>query len=123
VSSLMGRITHFEITSDSPDAANQFYADAFGWNSEASPFLSGYHLTRTGQGAGIDGAVMSRDYQQQPVILWLEVSDIATSIAAVKAAGGSQAGDINEIPGRGLVAYVADPAGTLFGLKQTISAG
>ena len=114
----MGRITHVEITADEPAQAIRFYRDAFGWSSEESPFLPGYHLVRTGAGAGIDGAVMSRTYQPQPVILWLEVDDIDASLAASAAAGGRQVGEINEIPGEGLVCYLADPTGMLLGLKQ-----
>lgn len=41
-----------------------------------------------------------------------------TSIAASIAAGGQQRGEINELPGEGLVCYIADPTGTLLGLKQ-----
>lgn len=114
----MARIVHFEITSATVDAAARFYEDAFGWSSQESPFLPGYHLLHTGAGDGVDGAVMSSEYQQQPVILWLEVEDIHTSIAATTAAGGRQEGEVNEIPGQGLVCYVSDPAGVLFGLRQ-----
>lgn len=114
----MGRIIHFETTSAAVPATARFYAEAFGWSDEASPFLPGYHLLDTGEGHGIDGAVMSREYQQQAVILWLEVIDIHDVIARTVAAGGEQRGDVNELPGQGLVCYVADPEGTLFGLKQ-----
>lgn len=114
----MGRIIHFEITADSPDTVTQFYADAFGWDNTASPFLPGYYLASTGDGGGIDGAVMSREYRQQAVIIWLEVEDLRASIAAVEAAGGTHSNDINEIPGQGLVTYVTDPGGTLLGLRQ-----
>ncbi len=116
----MGRIVHFEITAAAPDDATRFYREAFGWTGEASPFVPGYHLVATGDGPGIDGAVMSSDYQAQPVILWLEVDDLDASVAAVEAAGGRRAGDVNEIPGQGRVVYVADPTGTLLGLRQPV---
>jgi predicted enzyme related to lactoylglutathione lyase len=116
----MGRVIHFEITADAPEETTRFYEKVFGWDGEASPFLPGYHLVRTGDGSGIDGAVMSREYQHQPVILWLEVDDIRASIAAVEAAGGEREGRVDEIPGQGLVAYVRDPAGMLLGLKQPV---
>ena len=117
----MGRIIHFEITAEAPEAVTRFYADAFGWHSEASPFLPGYHVVDTGEGSGISGAVMSREYRQQPAILWLEVDDVHASVAAVEAAGGRHEGEVSEIPGQGLVTYVSDPGGTLLGLKQPLA--
>ncbi|KAB1650035.1 VOC family protein [Pseudoclavibacter endophyticus] len=116
----MGRIIHFEITADDPESTARFYADAFGWQSETSPFVPGYHLVDTGDGNGINGAVMSREYRRQPAILWLEVDDIRDSVAAVEAAGGRHDGAVNEIPGQGLVTYVTDPSGTAIGLKQPL---
>ena len=117
----MGRIIHFEITAETPEAVTRFYADAFGWRSQASPALPGYHLVDTGEGSGISGAVMSREYREQSAILWLEVDDIHASVAAVATAGGLLDGEVSEIPGEGLVAYVTDPGGTLLGLKQPLA--
>lgn len=114
----MGTIVHFEITAASVPEQTQFFADAFGWVAEPSPFVDDYSLTGTGDGPGIDGAVMSRRYQAQPVILWLQVGDLEETIAAVGRAGGAQAGDITEIPGQGRVCYVTAPDGTVLGLRQ-----
>ncbi|WP_309065236.1 VOC family protein [Microbacterium sp.] len=116
----MGRIIYFETTSESVDTTAQFYAEAFGWRSRSSPHLPGYRLLDTGAGTGIDGAVMSREHSAQPVIVWLEVDDLRAVVADVEAAGGARRGEINEIPGEGLVCYVTDPAGVVFGLKQPI---
>jgi uncharacterized protein len=114
----MGTVIHFEITAADPDRTAGFYAEAFGWETEASPFASGYLLAGTGDGDGIDGAIMSRNHQTQPAILWIEVDDIDASVAAVTAAGGATHGEINEIPGEGRVGYVRDPDGMLLGLRQ-----
>ena len=114
----MGRVIHFEITAADTDRSAAFYAEAFGWTTEASAFAPGYLLAATGDGDGIDGAIMSRDFQTQPAILWIDVDDIQASIAAVKKAGGAEHGEINEIPGQGWVGYVRDPDGTLIGLRQ-----
>ena len=119
----MGRIIHFELTVDDPQASARFYEAAFGWQSEPSPFLPEYLTSLTGEGAGIDGAVMSSRYQQQPVILWIEVDDLAASVAAVESAGGHAVGEVNDIPGQGAVTYVADPQGLLYGLRQPLQIG
>jgi len=114
----MGGVIHFEITSADPQATARFHEAAFGWRATPSPFLPGYLTADTGEGDGIDGAVMSSRYQDQPVIVWIETDDLATTVSAVEAAGGRSAGDVHEIPGQGLVTYVADPSGILYGLRQ-----
>lgn len=114
----MGTIIHLELTSASPEATADFYTRAFGWESTLSPHVPDYLVTRTGEGSGIDSAIMSDRSQTQSTILWIEVTDIVTAIAAVEAAGGSSAGDINDLPGEGRVCYVTDPDGVVIGLKQ-----
>ena len=51
----------------------------------------------------------------------VDVEDIDATIAAVKAAGGNQVGEKNEIPGVGRMAYLADPSGIVFGAMQDTS--
>ena len=114
----MGRVIHFEITADDVERAAGFYAAAFGWKLEPSPFVDGYQLAHTGEGDGIDGAIMARRHQAQPAIVWIQVDDLDRSLAAVTDSGGTRAGDINTIPGRGLVALVTDSEGNLVGLHQ-----
>ncbi|TDO44984.1 hypothetical protein EV643_114129 [Kribbella sp. VKM Ac-2527] len=114
----MGRIIHVELTAADLDRAAAFYAEVFGWKAEPSPFLAGYLVAATGEGDGIDGAIMSREYQQQAAIAWLQVDDLEDTLAAVVAAGGEAAGEPQEIPGVGRMVYVRDPEGTLLGLKQ-----
>lgn len=116
----MGTIIHIELTSASPQATADFYARAFGWESTASPFLPDYLLARTGDGSGIDAAIMSSRYQSQNTILWIEVTDIVAAVDAVTAAGGAAAGDVHDLPGEGRVSYVTDPDGVVLGLKQPL---
>jgi predicted enzyme related to lactoylglutathione lyase len=116
----VGRIIHVELTSTDVDRASAFYAKAFGWTTEASPFIGGYLVASTGQGDGIDAAIMSREYQQQPAIAWIEVDDLDATLAAVADAGGSAASDPQELPGVGRLAYVRDPEGTLVGVRQSV---
>lgn len=114
----MGTIIHIELTGTSPEATAEFYARAFGWVASASPFLPDYLMADTGEGAGIDAAIMSDTYQRQKTIIWIEVPEITAAVAAVEAAGGAAAGDFHDLPGQGRVGYVTDPQGTLIGLKQ-----
>lgn len=112
----MTSVVHFEITAANVGATAAFYTSALGLSAMPSPFIPGYTLLAGDQGPL--GAVMDQKFQAQPVIIWFGVTDIEASLAKVKAAGGSQVGDINTIPNEGRVAYAADPNGTIFGLKQ-----
>jgi predicted enzyme related to lactoylglutathione lyase len=113
----VGRIIHVELTARDTARAAAFYAEAFGWRTESSPFADEYLVATTGTGEGIDGAIMARTDREQPTIAWLQVEDLDATVTSVRAAGGSVAGDVHEIPGQGRVVYVRDPEGTLVGLK------
>lgn len=116
----MGRVIHFEITADDVERAAGFYARVFGWRAEDTPFAEGYKLARTGEGGGIDGAIMTRSHQSQPAVIWLEVDDIDAAAEQVRAAGGATEGGKNTIPGDGHLLYVRDTEGNLLGLKQPL---
>ena len=116
----MGRIIHVELTAAGLDGAAEFYAKAFGWQVTPSPFADGYLVAETGAGDGIDGAIMKREYQQQPTIVWIQVDDLEATRVAVVAAGGAADQEPQEIPGVGRVAYVRDPDGVVLGLRQPV---
>lgn len=114
----MGRIIHVELTAADVTRASDFYAAAFGWETEKSPYAADYLLADTGAGAGVDGAIMSREYKEQAVIIWLQVDDLDRTLSQVRQAGGTVDGEPHEIPGQGRVAYVRDPDDTCLGLRQ-----
>jgi predicted enzyme related to lactoylglutathione lyase len=114
----VGRIIHVELTAADLNRAATFYAEAFGWQATPSPFVDGYLIAETGAGDGIDGAIMKREYQTQPAIIWIEVEDLDATRAAVEKGGGVADHEPQEIPGVGRVAYVRDPEGVVLGLRQ-----
>lgn len=111
----MSKLVHFEITGTDSAALADFYSKLFGFNSQPSPFLPGYHLLTS---EGISGAVMDSTYKNQPAILWFEVDNLDDRVQAIISAGGATAGDKSTIPGQGHVQYVTDPQGNIIGLKQ-----
>ncbi len=117
----MGKIVHFEITADDVERASEFYTSVFGWKSEPSPFVGGYHTVETGEGEGINGAIMKREYQPQPTIAWLSVEDIDAAMAMVQSAGGSLVNEKSFLPGNGYVAYIKDTEGNTLGLIQPVT--
>jgi predicted enzyme related to lactoylglutathione lyase len=112
----MTKIAHFEITSPDPRATAEFYKTVFGWRVTDSQFIPGYYLLELVDNEG--GAVMDRKYQSQPTIIWFEVDDIDAYVGAITKAGGKAVNEKQSMPGVGHLIYVADPAGTVFGLKQ-----
>ena len=53
---MASRVTHFEIPSDNPEKAAQFYTAAFGWQIQKWGGPQEYWLVHTGDGQpGIDG--------------------------------------------------------------------
>jgi predicted enzyme related to lactoylglutathione lyase len=114
----MGRIIHVELTTDDLHGTSDFFSHAFGWQLTPSEFVEDYLTADTGAGGGIDGALMTVPHQKQPVIVWIEVQDIHETIRDVVKAGGTADGDVHELHGEGLVTYITDPAGLVFGVKQ-----
>ena len=118
----MGRIIHLEIVAADHDRAAEFYSKVFGWQVTPAPVPEGYLLADTGEGEGIDGAIMSSRYQTQPTIAWIDVDDIETTLDTARGAGGEPVGEVQELPGVGRLCYLRDTEGVLIGLRQRSSA-
>ena len=117
----MARVVHFEITADNVERARKFY-EIFGWEitSSGMPGVD-YLLARTGEGGtGINGAIMPRAYNSQPVINWVGVDDLDDMIDRVKAAGGEIVGEKQTVPGVGDTVYAKDTEGNTFGMLQPL---
>lgn len=113
------RIVHFEIPADQPEALTQFYGELFGWKFQRAPMPGlEYWLCETGDGPGINGAVMKRQHPQQP---WMNYVDVASIDAVVERAvrmGAKVALSRTAVPGVGAYAAVVDPQGNICGLWE-----
>jgi predicted enzyme related to lactoylglutathione lyase len=114
----MGRIVHVEIVAQDHERAAEFYRKVLGWEVTAAPAPPGYLLARTGDGDGIDAAIMNGRYQSQPTIAWIEVDDLDAALDAARGAGGEPVGEVQDLPGVGRLSYLRDPEGVLIGLRQ-----
>ena len=118
----MGRVVHFEITADDTARAKRFY-EIFDWEiADANMPGAEYWLAKTGQDGdmGIDGAIMPRTYNPQPIIAWISVDDLDAMIEKVKVAGGKAIGEKQTVPGVGDTIYVVDTEGNTIGLIQAL---
>lgn len=112
------RVVHFEITADDPERAAAFYRSAFGWNINTWGGPEEYWLCDTGQGDGINGAIMGRAHGQAVINTVQVEGRLEDALAQVVAAGGAQVGDINPIPGVGRFTYATDTEGNVFGIME-----
>lgn len=117
----MGRVVHFEITAGDTQRARKFYQQLFDWKLADSGMADDYLLAKTGDGPmGIDGAIMSKIYNDQPIILWVSVNNLNEMIDKVVAAGGKLAGERHSIPGIGETIYIRDSEGNIIGLIEPL---
>ncbi len=116
----MGRLVHFEILTEDPQKAVDFYKSVFDW--EIATWGGGeesYWLITTGADdmPGINGAIMGNSFPQK-VINTIDVESLDEMLVKVEAAGGKTVHGPNEVPGVGMHAYCEDSQGNLFGMMQ-----
>jgi predicted enzyme related to lactoylglutathione lyase len=128
----MNRVIHFEIHAKDLDKAQKFYEDVFGWDiKDMGPQMGNYRTVTTGKeetGAkwpGINGGVTPRRGEGpkggEPVnayVCTIEFANIDETLEKIKKAGGEPATDKMDVPGVGILAYLKDPEGNIFGVLQ-----
>ena len=115
-----GRPVHFEIHAADAARALAFYTSVFGWETEDWSEYAGmpYFGLSTGEGPGIDGAIMRRDAGMPPVINTIDVDSVDDAVGRVEANGGKVAMPKMAVPGVGYLAYCVDTEGNMFGMMQ-----
>jgi len=115
----MNRVTHFEIPSNDPEKAMNFYKNVFGWTyNRFGP--AEYWLATTGNSKdpGIDGAIMKKMHPQQPVTNSIMIKNLDESIEKIKKEGGTIVVPKTEIPGVGFYAFFTDLDGNIMGVME-----
>ena len=117
----MKRPVHFEILTDDPEKAADFYRQVFDWEISTWGGEQAYWLVTTGPDdePGINGAIMHRHFDQA-VVNTQDVESLADALERIDGAGGKVVQGPNEIPGVGTHAYCADPEGNLFGVMEPV---
>jgi uncharacterized protein len=115
----VNRPVHFEIPSENPAGAIQFYGKLFGWKFEKWDGPMEYWVVRTGDGTpGIDGGLMKRMNPAQPCVNTMDVADLDATIKEVGDLGGQCVVPKMPVPGVGWLAYFKDLDGHIFGAMQ-----
>jgi uncharacterized protein len=113
---MAGQIVHIEIPADDTTQGREFWGGLFGWQFEAYPGPSEYHMTRTGEQSG--AAITNMEPGKRGARMYFDVDDIKSGAARVQELGG-QADDPQPVPGMGWFVTCKDPHGNEFGLWQT----
>jgi len=111
-----GQIVHFEIPADDTLKAREFWGSLFGWQFEAYPGPSEYHMTRISESAG--GAITNMEPGKRGTRAYFDVDEIDAGITRVRELGG-EAADKMPVPGMGWFSPCTDPHGNEFGLWQS----
>lgn len=121
----MGRVIHFEIHADDPERAAAFYTALFGWKAQRFGDQE-YWLLSTGEGEGIDGAIVKRMGDRPPpghgmdaFVCTVHVEDCDAAVADAVDSGAEVALPAFDIPNVGRVAYLVDTEGNTFGVLSS----
>ena len=117
----MERIVHFEIPSNEPEKAQEFYKNTFGWTFQKWG-EEDYWMAMTGdkETPGIDGAVMKKRDPQQPVVNTIGVKDLDESIAKIEKNGGQIVVPKMPVGDFAVMAYFKDTDGNIMGVYQEL---
>src|SRR5437016_6407418 len=112
-------VVHFEIGCRDTASSANFYSSLFGWGSaQMGPAL----MIDTGSKQGIQGHYTALGHEPHHYTLfYVQVDDIAASLAQAESLGGKTVVPKVDIPGYGAFAWFSDPDGNTVGLWKPAS--
>ena len=113
---MAGKMVHIEIPAEDTGKAQAFYGGLFGWEFDAYPPGSEYHMARIDDSSGV--AVSGMEPGRRGTRSYFDVDDIRASKARVEALGG-EADEPMPVPTMGWFVTCRDPHGNDFGLWQS----
>ena len=115
----MPRVVHFEVPTTDAVGSRKFYENVFGWKFTKYGEMD-YWLIDTGEQTtpGINGGLGGAANEMKGTVNTVGVGDIDATLREVLSNGGQIIMPKDEIPGVGLLAYVQEPGGVVFGVIQ-----
>lgn len=106
---------HVELSTDDVKKAKKFYAAVFAWKLNEMPAMS-YTMIDVGGGAG--GGMQKKQMPEQPTtwLPYVQVDDVAATMAKVVKGGGTAVLAYQEIGDMGSIGIFKDPQGATLGL-------
>ncbi len=115
---MSNRVVHFEIPMNDAPRATKFYAEMFGWDIQKWDGPIEYWNAKTGEGDGINGALLPRGGPVTGVVNTIAVDDLDATLEKLVKSGGSIVAPKMNIPGVGDFAYCKDTEGNVIGVIQ-----
>jgi uncharacterized protein len=92
-------VIHAEIRSQDPDATRQFFAGLFGWKVASEAALPGYTFIDTGVEGGTHVAISPRQGDDDEVLFFVGVEDVAATLKKAEELGGTIIQPVQKVPG------------------------
>ncbi len=129
MSTMMNKVSHFEIPYEDQERAQKFYEEVFGW--EITKFSDeGYYLAFTtksdpntmmpSEPGAINGGLLNRDSTAKHPLLVIDVPNIDEHIKKVEDAGGELIMPKVSVGDSGFFARVADTEGNVIAIWQQL---
>lgn len=106
---------HFEIEARDPELQRAFYSALFSWDTSDGPIMS-FNAGLGAPEAGPAGHI--RQGERSGVTLYIQVRDLAESLAKAVELGGAVVLERLEVPGGPALAAITDPEGNPLTLVQ-----
>jgi predicted enzyme related to lactoylglutathione lyase len=121
----MSRVVHFELPTTNIEVSRKFYETVLGWKFEKYPGPMEYWLISTGdrKTPGIDGGLGGAANEIKGTVNTVDVKDIDEVLKQALANAGQIVMPKTEIPGVGMLAYLREPGGAVFGVMQAFPGG
>lgn len=107
-------VVHFEILGKDGAQLQNYYANLFGWNVDASNAMQ-YGLVAP-QGGGIGGGISASENGSNGVCIYIAVPDVKATLEKAVELGGKVIQDVTVIPGMVTFAQFQDPQGNVIGI-------
>ena len=119
-------VVHFEVIGKDGTKLQQYYADLFGWEIDASNPMKYGLIQREGnvnsEGVGIGGGVAGGpEGYGGHVTFYVEVPDVEASLAQAEQLGGARIFGPDEVLEGLVLGQFTDPEGHVIGLTQSSS--
>jgi predicted enzyme related to lactoylglutathione lyase len=109
-------VVHFEVNGPNPEQTAAFYAELFGWHTQAVP--GDYVVIDTHAGGGINGGIGRTKNGQPSVVFYVLDEDITARLAKAESLGAKTLTPVTEMPEVVTFATFLDPQGNAVGLVQ-----